>query len=139
MKKTLVLFAVTALAACGSQSAETADGDTTAMTTETPSPVANQPATGSMVGVYEVTAPDGTTTTETINSDGTYVDVTGGEEVRGTWRMDGQRGCFDPTGADPEVCYTTSQPAADGSFTSTAPDGTAMTVRKVSGEAQPTM
>lgn len=134
MKRLILLGAAMTLAACGERT-ETATAETpapaaTAMA-ETPSPAANQPATGAMPGRYEVTMADGSVMTETINADGTYVDLMNGEETRGRWRMDGARSCFDPDGAAPEECYTSGPPNADGSFTVTGADGTRSTVRKV--------
>lgn len=134
MKKIILLAAVSALSACGSKPADPAATDTAANTVETPAPATSAPATGSMVGTYEMTSPDGTIITETINADGTYVDVAEGKETRGTWRMEGESGCFDPAGDAPEICYTTTAPAADGSFTTKAPDGTTMTVRKTTAQ-----
>lgn len=133
MKTYLTLAAATlALAACGNKT--DADADTTPMATDTAmaTPMATTAAaTGNMAGTYEVTMADGSKMTETINADGTYTDVMDGKETRGTWRMDGEKACFDPEGDKPEVCHTTTAPGADGSFTATTPDGTTMTVRKV--------
>lgn len=135
MTKLLVLATALALAGCGERADTTAEATPAATATsamaEAPSPAANQPATGSMAGRYEVTMADGTVMTETINADGTYVDLMNGEETLGKWRMDGARSCFDPDGARPEECYTSSAPGADGSFTVTGADGTTATVRKV--------
>ena len=133
MKKLLVLTTALALAACGQRTETTAEATPTATGTmaEAPSPTSNQAPTGDMAGRYEVTMADGKVMTETINADGTYVDVMDGEETRGRWRMDGAKSCFDPDGDEPEVCYTSSAPAADGSFKATGPDGSTVTIRKV--------
>lgn len=134
MKRLILLGAVITLAAC-SERTETTTVETPAATTTTmaegPSPAANQPATGDMAGRYEITMADGSVMTETINADGTYVDLMNGEETRGRWRMDGARSCFDPDGAAPEECYTSTAPNPDGSFTVTGADGSRATVRKV--------
>ena len=134
MKKLLVLTTALALAACG-QRTETATEATPAAAgatmAEAPSPASNQAPTGNMAGKYEVTMADGKVMTETINADGTYVDLMDGKETRGRWRMDGARSCFDPDGAEAEQCYTSEAPGADGSFTVTGPDGAKTTVRKV--------
>ena len=134
MKRLILLGAVMTLAACGERT-ETTTVETPAATAttlaEAPSPAANQPATGDMAGRYEITMADGKVMTETINADGTYVDLMNGEETRGRWRMDGARSCFDPDGDEPEVCYTSTAPAADGSFKATGPDGSTVTIRKV--------
>mgnify|MGYP000147274725 FL=1 len=135
MKQLLVLTAALALAACG-QRTETATEATPAAADTTmagaPSPASNQAPTGDMAGKYEATMADGKVMTETINADGTYVDLLDGKETRGRWRMDGARSCFDPDGDRPEECYTAGTPAADGSFVVTSADGkTKTTVRKV--------
>lgn len=138
MKKLIILTAALALGACNQRTETTTEATPTATTmAEAPSPAANQPATGAMPGRYEVTLADGSVIAETINADGTYVDVMDGKETRGRWRMDGARSCFDPEGAAPEECYTSTPPNADGSFTVTGPDGSRATVRKVG--AAPTM
>ncbi len=134
MKKLIVLGAALALGSCGDRADTTTEvtpspADTSVATAA--SPTATQAATGDMAGRYEVTMADGSVMTETINADGTYVDLMNGEETRGRWRMDGARSCFDPDGADAERCYTSTTPGADGSFKVTGPDGTTATVRKV--------
>ena len=134
MRKLIVLGAALALASCGERADTTAEATRTATDTPTataPSPGATQAATGDMAGKYEVTMADGSVMTETINADGTYVDLMNGEETRGRWRMDGAKSCFDPDGADPERCYTSGARGADGSFKMTGPDGATATVRKV--------
>lgn len=131
-KSVLIATAVLALSACNKTSETTVEAPTatdTAMATT--APAATQAATGTMAGTYEVTRADGTKVTETINADGTYVDVANGKETKGTWRMDGAKACFDEAGDVAEVCYTTSAPAADGSFQVSGPDGKVVsTVRK---------
>ena len=63
-----------------------------------------------------------------LNADGTYVDLT--EDLEpvggGTWEQRGEQMCFDPEGDGEErqeVCWTNSEPDADGSFMSTRVDG----------------
>jgi hypothetical protein len=135
----IVSMTALALAACSQRTETTTEAAPTAAATmaEAPSPTSNQAPTGSMAGQYEITMADGTRMTETINADGTYVDVVDGKETRGRWRMDGARSCFDPDGAAPEECFTSSTPGADGSFKVTGPDGETATVRKIG--AAPTM
>ena len=141
MQKLIALAAALALAACGDRAEEEASSDTAAADStaqaSSPAPAASQAATGDMAGKYEITFADGTVMTETINADGTYVDLMNGEETRGQWRMDGQRSCFDPEGAAPEECYTSSAPGSDGSFTVTGADGEKATVRKVGAASSP--
>ena len=45
------------------------------------------------------------------------------EYEKGKWAVKDGKTCFDDDGAKPEVCYTDSAPAADGSFTATEADG----------------
>lgn len=131
MRTLMIALPLLALAACNKAEAP-APVETTAAAA-TPTVAASMDST-SMAGTYEIKNPDGTVVNETINADGTYVDSKDGKEMqRGKWRADGARTCFDPDGADPEACFTTSQPAADGSFKVIGPDGkeTGMVVRKV--------
>lgn len=131
MHRSLIFVPLLALAACG-QSETTPAADTT--TIAVPTPATTGAATGDMSGTYEVTMADGTVMMETVNTDGTYVDTQDGEEVdRGRWRADGNRMCYDPDGADPEACYSSTAPAADGSFRVIGADGqqTGATVRKI--------
>lgn len=128
----LIGAAALAVASCGQKADTATDATPTATTAEAPMPTATQAATGDMAGTYEMRMADGTMATETINSDGTYTMVAGGKETTGTWRMNGAESCFDPAGAPAEVCYTSSAPGADGSFTVTGPDGKVhSTVRKI--------
>ena len=124
MKKLVLLAALAALAACSREEEEAPAPVETA--TETPDTMA---ADTIAPGTYDVRMADGTTGTTVISADGTYVDTDAeGNETRGTWvRRDGLD-CFDPEGDEPEVCWTPAPPAADGSFTATAPDGTVVTV-----------
>lgn len=133
MKKLLILGTAIALASCGQKADTTAEPmpDAAATMAEGPSPMANQAPTGNMAGTYEMTRANGASMTLTNNADGTYTMVENGKTDTGAWRMDGEKSCYDLAGTEPEVCYTTSPVAADGSFTSTAPDGTIVTVRKI--------
>ena len=95
MRKFLMIAACGALAACGSNEAETTTEpaepmDTTVAQTDTAS--ASQ-----MAGTYEMTMEDGTVMRQQINADGTYVDsdVSGNELSRGTWRQQGDQLCLD--------------------------------------------
>jgi len=86
-------------------------------------------ASESPVGTYDVKMADGTMGTTTINADGTYSDTgPDGKVVSGTFTRKDGKDCFDPEGDGAELCWTSSAPGADGSFTSTAADGTTVTV-----------
>lgn len=119
MKKLVLIAAVAALSACNQKTDEAPAATDTAMAEATP--MADATATP---GTYEVKMADGTVGTTVINADGTYVDTDkDGKEVRGTFARREGKDCFDPEGADPEVCWTVTAPGADGSFTATTPDG----------------
>lgn len=125
MKRLAMLAAVAALAACSEGADEPMAAETTAAA---PEPVATEQ--GVAPGTYEVEDADGAMGTTVITSDGGYIDTDSeGTETRGAYvRRDGQD-CFDPAGDDPEMCWTVSEAAADGSFTATSSDGTTVTVR----------
>ena len=132
--KTTLLAACTALALTACSKTEETTVETPAATdTAMATPAATtQGATGNMAGKYEITTADGRKVTSTLAADGTYVDVSDGKETKGKWRMDGAKSCFDEDGDEPEVCYTTTAPAADGSFQVMDATGKVVeTVRKV--------
>ena len=120
-----------ALTACGKKDeapAAAASSDAAAAAATT----AAAPAT-SMAGEYAVTDASGKPLlTSTLNADGTYRDVpTKGLPVAGLWKEKDGKTCFDPSGKEPEECFTTTAPGADGSFTATGPDGAVLTVKPV--------
>lgn len=101
--------------------------------TGVPAAAARTDAALPMAGKYEATTSDGKTKNEvTISADGAYKSIiNGGLPVAGiVKRVDGKT-CFNPSGGKPAECYTDTTPAADGSFTATAADGTVMTVKPV--------
>ena len=122
MKKLILLAGIAALAACTSK--EPAAEDTAAA--EAPAAaVAAAAAAAPTPGSYDVTGPDGTKLVATLMADGTYVDRDEAGKVleKGKWAAKDGKTCFDDEGDKPEVCYTDSAPAADGSFTATEADG----------------
>ncbi len=123
MRIVLTLAAVAALAACS----EPAPDPLPAETAEAPEPMV---AEGVAAGTYEFTDADGATGTTTINADGTYAMVAAdGTQSGGVYaRRDGMD-CFDPEGEEAELCWTSTEPAADGSFSSTSTAGQTVTVR----------
>jgi hypothetical protein len=126
MKKLVLIAAVAALSAC-SQKADEDATDTAAV--ETPAPAETMAADTVAPGTYDVKMADGTMGSTVINADGTYTDTDAdGKTVSGTFARKDGKDCFDPEGDEPEQCWTTTTPAADGSFTATAPDGTTVTV-----------
>lgn len=125
MKNVLLFAAFAALSACSQQAEETKE---TAAPAETAAPVAAA-STGTAPGEYEVKMADGTIASTIINADGTYVDADPkGNGVKGKFASKDGKDCFDPDGDEAEKCWSVSPAAADGSFTATAPDGTAVTV-----------
>ena len=132
MKKLALLAAVAALSACNEKAAEAPATD--AATTEAmASPTAAATMTAAeMAGTYDVKMADGTMATTMINADGTYADMdaAGKKTESGTVSMRDGQTCFDPEGDAKEVCFTDGPRAADGSWVSTAADGTKVTVMK---------
>jgi len=121
-----------ALAACGKKEeapvADAASSDAAAVAASTP---AADPA--SMAGDYAVFDASGKQMlTSSLNADGTYRDIPAkGLPIAGVWAIKDGKTCFDPSGKDPEECFTTSTPGADGSFTATGADGAVLTVKPV--------
>jgi hypothetical protein len=135
--RSLVLIAATvALSACSQGADETPAPAETTDAAAAPADAAGATggtsalAAADAAGTYTVTWADGTTTSTTINADGTYVDMMGDEETaRGVWAVKEGKSCLTPEGGA-ELCWTDSAPAADGSWTATADDGTTVTVVK---------
>jgi len=130
MKKLVLLAALVAVSACSQKSEE--KKDTAAAPAETAAPAAAAaPAVGSGTapGTYDVKMADGTMATTTINADGTYVDTDAkGKLIKGQYATHDGKDCFDPEGDEMGMCWAVTKPAADGSFTATADDGTVVTV-----------
>jgi hypothetical protein len=135
MRKLVLIAAVAALSACNQKTEEAPAATDTAMAEATPMADA-----GATPGTYDVKMADGTMGKTVINADGTYVDTDkDGKEVRGTVARKDGKDCFDPEGADPEMCWTVTTPGADGSFTATTADGkTTVTVTPAAAAATTT-
>ena len=89
-------------------------------------------------GTYEVTYADGTVGTLTSTEDDTFTATMGEETASGTVSEQDGKVCFDFDTEDAETrCWTNSEVAEDGSWTSTADDGEVVTVRSVDA-AEPT-
>jgi hypothetical protein len=133
MNKLALLASLTAfslVAACGgSEDVAAPPADDAATAAES---AAADAADELRTGTMEVSYPDGMKATITINSDGTYRrQPTEGLATAGIARMEAGRTCFDPSGPDPATCWTSTEPAADGSFTATSDDGVTVSVKPI--------
>ena len=126
MKKLVLIAAIAALSACSQKAEESKETAAAPAGTAAPAVPADS---GTAPGTYDVKMADGTMATSTINADGTYADTDAkGKVVKGQFAHHDGKDCFDPDGAEPGMCWSTSKPGADGSFTATADDGTVVTV-----------
>jgi hypothetical protein len=126
MKKIVLLAALSMLAACSQKTEEKKETPAEPVAETAPAPAADS---GTAPGTYDVKMADGTMGTTTINADGTYVDTDAkGKQVKGLFATHDGKDCFDPEGDEMGMCWAVSKPAADGSFTATADDGTVVTV-----------
>ncbi|MBD3731245.1 MAG: hypothetical protein IE934_00815 [Sphingopyxis sp.] len=126
MKKIVLLAALSMLAACSQKTEEKKETPAEPVAEAAPAPAADS---GTAPGTYDVKMADGTMGTTTINADGTYVDTDAkGKQVKGLFATHDGKDCFDPEGDEMGMCWAVSKPAADGSFTATADDGTVVTV-----------
>ena len=90
-------------------------------------------------GTFDYAAEDGSVSGQVVmNEDGTFTDTEDNGTVRtGTWSADGGRTCFtESTEGATEVCWTDSEPAEDGTFTSTSPEGLVVKVTPVTTEGE---
>jgi hypothetical protein len=125
MKKLMIIAALSALAGCSQQAEKTAEAE--AAPVEAAAPPATESA--SLVGDFDVKMADGKMAKTTINADGTYVDTDpDGKETKGKFAMKDGKECFDADGDEAELCWTSTKPGADGSFTSTSDKGDTVTV-----------
>jgi hypothetical protein len=127
MKKLIVTASILVLAACGQPATEDA-------------PASEEMAETAAVegaGTFDYAADDGSGGGRIVmNEDGTYADTYEGETTTGKWTAGDGQTCFTPDAeGSEETCWTDGEPAEDGSFTSTAPDGTTVTVTPVVEEA----
>ena len=126
MRKIALIAALSMLAACSQKTEEKKETPAEPVAEAAPAPAADS---GTAPGTYDVKMADGTMGTTTINADGTYVDTDAkGKQVKGLFATHDGKDCFDPEGDEMGMCWAVSKPAADGSFTATADDGTVVTV-----------
>lgn len=125
MKKSMMIAALSALAACSQQTEKEAEAE--AAPVEAAALTATESA--SLVGDFDVKMADGKMAKTTINADGTYVDTgPDGKETKGKFAMKDGKECFDADGDEAEICWTSTKPGADGSFSSTSDKGETVTV-----------
>jgi chitinase len=86
-----------------------------------------------IIGTYDVTKADGKKMLSSVAPDHSYTDSEGGTVSEfGTWALKDGKFCSTPTSAGAKaMCVTLSEPAADGTITITADDGTKMTAKKL--------
>ena len=72
-----------------------------------PQPAQEIPSPADIAGTYKAKLADGSIIRQTLNADGTYLDLDadGNPVENGTWRLDGKSLCYDPEGSEPEACY----------------------------------
>ena len=127
MKRLALIVGIALLASCGSKepAPEAAASADASMPMDVEAGASAAPVAAATPGSYDVTGPDGAKLVATLMADGTYVDRDLSDKVidKGKWAVKDGKTCFDDDGDKPEVCYTDSAPAADGSFTATEADG----------------
>ena len=135
IRKTILLAAVCALAACGGPE-DDADADAAATNATAAvdgiDPEAEAGFEAVAPGQYEVARADGSIDQLTILPGMTWAMVfSDGEAAGGTIFAQGGKNCFVTEGVDGHQCFQGTEPAADGSMEVTAEDGEVMTVRPV--------
>jgi len=116
MNKLTLILATCVLAACKQTAPAPAPTESAA-----PTPAATA-TTADMSGTYDFDY-QGKPRVSVIKPDGTYEDTEDGKVVEsGTWAMKDGKVCFDDK-KDPELCWITTEPDADGKFTATSVDG----------------
>ena len=135
IRKTILLAAVCALAACGGPE-DDADADAAATNATAAvdgiDPEAEAGFEAVAPGQYEVARADGSIDQLTILPGMTWAMVfSDGEAAGGTIFAQGGKNCFVTEGVEGHQCFQGTEPAADGSMEVTAEDGEVMTVRPV--------
>jgi hypothetical protein len=126
MKKWIAAASFVAIAACA-EPAPTEEA--------TEAPVEETAMMPGGPGTYEVTYADGTVGMLTTAEDGTFSATIGDESGMGTVTEVDGKVCFDAEGDEEEAtCWTNSEVAEDGSWTSTSDAGETVTVRPVADE-----
>jgi len=122
MKKMIALASIAVLAACSQAETEAPAVEETVAAVESA-------ASEVTPGTYNVAWDDGTTSVFTLNEDGSYASTRDGESEEGTSAIVDGKICFSPSveGAETD-CWSNSEVAADGSFTSVSDDGQTVTL-----------
>ncbi len=122
MKQLIALASIAVLAACSQAETEAPAVEETVAAVE-PMAVNVTP------GTYNVAWEDGTTSVFTLNEDRSYAATRNGETEEGTSATVDGKICFTPSAEGAETdCWTSSEVAADGSFTSVSDDGENVTL-----------
>ncbi len=132
MKKWMLIAAPLVLAGCSGETAEEAPVEE--------APAEGTTANGSPMGLYAVTAADGTVTQTDLRADGTYTstDAEGAVTEEGSWRVSGSKTCFEPTTEGvASMCYIEGARSESGSFGATPDEGQTVMVAPVVAEAEP--
>lgn len=129
---TIAAAAVLLLAVAGCSKSEPAPEATQSAAAASEAPAATWTAVIPAAGGYDVTTADGKPYSKvTLEADNSYARVPAqGAKEAGIVNITDGKLCFDPSGKDNlPRCYTTTAPAADGSFTATNDKGVALTVK----------
>lgn len=128
MRKTLALAGILVLAACSK--AEAPAPEPTEEAAAAPTAIDGGP----LAATYNVEGPDGAASVWTLAEDGTFtLTAEGVDPVTGTYTSEGDQFCADPEGEDAgQVCYTQAI-GADGTWTSTDPEGAVSKVVRAAG------
>lgn len=128
MKKFVLIAAVASLSACSQQAEE----KTNTAEMGSPEPTGPMATTQDPAGAYDVRRYNGGTSNIVIRADGTYTDILpdGTTIESGSFALKDGKYCFDADGDKAEVCWTISQPGADGSLTASDPEGHTVTLQR---------
>lgn len=134
MKRTILVAALVALAACNGSNAD--DAEVAAVDEVDPNADAGFEAVAP--GKYEVVHADGSVDELTVLPGMTWAMVSAnGEPSGGTLFEQAGKKCFVTEGVPGQRCFAGAEPAADGSIKVTGDDGTVATVRPATDAASP--
>jgi len=127
MKALFLLAGLAALAACSEAEPEAPVAEETV--------AAQAPAGSVAAGTYDVAWSDGSTSKFTINDDGTYSGTRDDVTDSGTYELKGGKICFTSAAeGSEEECWTNTEAAADGSFSSVSDTGENVTLTVAAAE-----